>query len=70
MLACFPKVLAASRVAPCIVLKNLPWRANLPGEELDQRRRRLALEPQAESRVSEQADLNGHAELIAGAALR
>ena len=41
MLDGFAKMLAASRVSARIVLKNLPWRADLSGEELNQRRRRL-----------------------------
>ena len=64
------EMLAASCVAAGVVPENRPWRADLLGEELDQGGGRLVFEAQSKTRISEQADLHGHAELIAGAALR
>jgi hypothetical protein len=40
------------------------------GKELDQSRRHLVFKTQSETRISEQAELHSHAELIAGATLR
>jgi hypothetical protein len=45
-------------------------RVDLLREELDQGGGRPGFEAQAKTRISEQADLHGHAELIAGAAFR
>jgi hypothetical protein len=44
MLGRLPKMFAASRVAARVILKNLPGRADLSGEKLDQPRRRLGVE--------------------------
>lgn len=63
-------VRAASRVATGVVAENRSWRADLVGDKLDQGCGRLAFEAPFDPRISEQADLHGHAELITGTAFR
>jgi hypothetical protein len=63
-------MLSAGRVAARIVQENRPGRANLLSKKLHQRKRRFVFETQPNAGVSEQAYLDRHAELIAGAALR
>ena len=64
------EMLTACRVAVGVVPENRPWRADLLGEELNQGGGRLVVEAQSKTRIPQQADLHGHAELIAGAAFR